>query len=364
MLTRSFHFRHLIQLMGVCVLSIAMLDSARAEPVRVVATFSVLGDMVKQIGGDRVALTTLVGPDGDTHVFQPSPADARAVAKAQLLVVNGLGFEGWMERLLEAANFKGALVTATDGIDAIKYVEDDANHDDGHKDAHDGGESGKHGHDDKAQAKAHKDDDNHDKHTEHEGKHAEHHDGHKEAGHDDHDHGTHDPHAWQEPASAQVYVRNIAQGLSAVDATNATYYQERLASYLKQLQALDVEIKTSLARLPANRRTVVTSHDAFQYFGRAVNLTFLAPQGISTESEASAKDVARLIRQIREQKISAVFVENLGDARLIERIAEETGAAVGGTLYPGALSPPDGPAPTYLDMLRTNARALHDALKD
>ena len=364
MLFRSLHFRRFIQVMGVGVLSIAALATARAEPVRVVATFSVLGDMVKQIGGDRVALTTLVGPDGDALVFQPSPADARAVAKAQLLVVNGLGFEGWMERLLEAASFKGALVTAADGVDAIEYVHGDEHHDDAEQDAHDGGGSARHGHDDKGAAKAHEDDDHHDKHKEHEGKRPEHHDGHKEAGHHDHDHGTHDPHAWQDPASAQVYVRNIAQGLSAVDAANATYYQERLANYLKKLQALDAEIKTSMAQLPASQRTVVTSHDAFQYFGRAFNLTLLAPQGLSTESEASAEDVARLIRQIRAHKISAVFVENLGDPRLVERIAAETGAAVGGTLYPDALSPADGPAPTYLDMLRTNARVLLGALKD
>ena len=342
------------RILAVFALLVAAVAPARGEPVPVVVTFSILGDMVKQIGGDRVTVTTLVGPDGDSHVYQPSPADARAVAKAHLLVVNGLGFEGWMERLTEAADFKGVLVTATDGIDPIEVGEAD----DHHEDSHETGKPEKHGHDGDTHDRAHND------HKVGGHQQAEHQDGHKDTDHHGHEHGAHDPHAWQDLASAQVYARNIAQGLWAVDPANAAHYQEQLASYLTEITTLDANIKARLAQLPANRRTVITSHDALQYFGRAYGLTFLAPQGLSTESEASAEDVARLIRQIRKQEISAVFVENLGDPRLIKRIAAETGAVVGGTLYSDALSPADGPAPTYLDMLRVNASTLHDALKD
>ena len=357
---RSMFF---LRIAGALALLAAAVAPVRAEPVPVVATFSVLGDMVKQIGDDRVAVTTLVGPDGDTHVYRPSPADARAVARARLMVVNGLGFEGWMERLLAAADFKGVLVTASDGVDVIETGEDEGHHGDAHKDSHGHEESEKHGHDEHAHDKANKatGHDHDEKAGEH--GHAEHR-GHEEDGHHGHDHGAHDPHAWQDLASARVYARNIAKGLAAVDPANAAHYQERLTRYLKAISTLDAEIKTAMAQLPASRRTVVTSHDAFQYFGRAYGLTFLAPQGLSTESEASAEDVARLIRQIRAEKIKAVFVENLSDPRLVKRIAEETGAVVGGTLYPGALSPPGGPAPTYLDMLRTNARVLRNTLAD
>lgn len=356
-----YRTRHFVRTLGALTLIAVTAASARAEPVPVVATFSVIGDMVKQIGGERIALTVLVGPDGDTHVYQPSPADARAVAKARLLVVNGLGYEGWMERLLEAASFDGVLVTTTDGINAIELDSADRHHEDSHKGTHGNDEPG---HTKDAHEKADKHRDHHDEHKADTKKHAKQEDEHKDTGHGHHDHGTHDPHGWQDPTSAQVYVRNIARGLSAVDPANAAYYQERLTNYLKAIQQLDAEIKSAIAELPANRRTIVTSHDAFQYFGRAYGLTFLAPQGLSTESEASANDVARLIRQLKDKAIKAVFVENLSDPRLIERIADETGAVVGGKLYTGALSPLDGPAATYLEMLRTNTHVLRDALKD
>ena len=354
--------RFLQTLVSVALLATAVV-SARAEPVPVVATFSVLGDMVKQIGGDRVAVTTLVGPDGDSHVYQPSPSDARAVAEARLVVVNGLGFEGWMERLLETADFDGVLVTTTDGIDPLQSGESNDHHADPHTDSHeDGGEE--HHQDGDTNDKAHEEDEQHydDEASGHEqAEHREHGEHHADHGHD---HGAYDPHAWHDPASAEIYARNVARGLSAVDAVNEVHYHERLTNYLEKIATLDAEISASIAQLPANRRTVVTSHDALQYFGRAYGLTFLAPQGMSTDSEASAEDVAHLIRQIREQGITAVFVENLGDPRLIKRIADETDAAIGGTLYTDALSPADGPAPTYLDMLRTNAAVLHEALKN
>jgi zinc/manganese transport system substrate-binding protein len=400
------------------------------EPIPVVATFSILGDMVERIGGEHIALTTLVGPDGDAHVFQPSPQDARAVAEAQVLFVNGLEFEGWLERLAEAAAFDGTIVVTTDGIEAIAYDEhedhdehddhaghdnDHADHDhakhdehdhdkeehadahdhddhdeehaDGHDDDHDDHDHGEkhadgddHGHDEEH---ASHDDHDHDKHDDHEHgeEHAEHddHDDHdhdkEHAGHDDHDdhahddhaghnHGAFDPHAWQSLENAVIYVDHITAGLAKADPDNAGDYYANRAAYVAQIEALKTDVDAMMAAIPEDKRTVVTSHDAFGYFGAAYGLTFEAPQGLSTESEVSAGDVAKLIEQIREEGISAVFVESVTDNRMLQQIANETGAKIGGTLYAGALSAKDGPAPTYLDMIRHNVTTLSDALKD
>ena len=310
---------------AVLALSLAAPAVAQSgKPIPVVATFSILGDMAKRIGGEHVAVTTLVGPDGDTHVYQPTPADARAVSEAKVLVVNGLQFEGWLDRLVDASDFRGIRAVATEGIEPIAL-----------DDMHAEGD--------------HHDDRDRDKHAE-----SGHHDG--------HDHGAFDPHGWQSLRNAAVYAGNIAAALAKADPGNAGAFHRNREAYVAEIEALDSEIRKIVARLPAASRTVVTSHDAFQYFGRDYGLTFVAPQGLSTESEASAKDVARLIRQIRDDGIRAVFIENIGDPRLLKRIADETGAAIGGTLYPGALSGPDGPAPTYLDMMRHNATTLARAL--
>lgn len=321
------------------------------EPIPVVATFSILGDMVQQIGGEHIALTTLVGRDGDAHVYQPTPQAARAVAGADILFLNGLAFEGWLERLAEAAAFDGALVVATTGIDPIAFDEDDhhghGDHDD-HSDHDD--------HDDHAKG----DHDGHDDHDDHaEGEHDDHGDHDEHAGHD---HGVFDPHAWLSPTLAVTYVDNITAALAKADPTNASTYYENRAAYVTELNALNAEITEMMAALSETQRSVVTSHDAFGYFARDFGLTFSAPQGLSTESEASAQDVAALIEKIREEEISAVFVENVADGRLLEQIARETGATIGGTLYPGALSEETGPAATYIDLVRHNARTLAEAL--
>ena len=310
-------------------------------PVPVVATFSVLGDMVERIGGDRVAVTTLVGADGDTHVYQPGPADARAVSQAEILVFNGLAFEGWLDRLVEASSFGGVRVVATDGIQAIR-LEDDDHHDDDHIDE-----------DEHAAKDGHGDEDDHG-------------DEHEHAAKDDHAHGHHhgafDPHGWHDLANAVIYVDNITAALAKADPANASTYHGNRAAYVAEIQALEAEIRKKVAGLPEDRRTVVIPHDAFGYFSEAYGLRFLAPQGLSTESEPSAGEVAALIRQIREEGITAVFVESLIDQRLIEQIADETGASIGGTVYSDALSGPDGPASTYLDMMRHNAEMFAEAL--
>ena len=345
------------------VLALALAAPAAAQsdrPIPVAATFSILGDMVKHIGGEHVDVTTLVGPDGDTHVYQPTPADAGAVREARVLVVNGLQFEGWLDRLIDASDFRGIRVVATEGVEPIAFDDEhdqggslevhaeEAGHDHDHDDQAEAGHD--HDHEEHAEAATHDHDDDHDDEA------------HAEAGHDHHDHGAFDPHAWQSLGHAVAYVDNITAALAQADPANAADFYQNRAAYGAEIEALDAEIRESMARLPADRRIVVTSHDAFQYFGRDYGLTFIAPQGLSTELEASAKDVARLIQQIRERDIRAVFIENVADPRLLKRIADETGAAIGGTLYPGALSGPDGPAPTYLDMMRHNAMTLEQAL--
>ena len=293
-----------------------------AEPLDVVASFSILGDMVEQVGGDRIRVVTLVGPDGDAHVYQPTPADARAVAAADLLVVNGLGFEGWLDRLIRAAGYQGAVVIATAGITPMDMDEHDDGHAHSHDHAHDHGHAHRHGH----------------------------------------DHGDIDPHAWQSVPNARIYVQTITAALVAADPDGADAYRANAERYGAELDAVDQEIRGVVATLPPERRKVITSHDAFNYFGAEYGLAFLSPVGVSTEAEASAADVAALIRRIREEAIPAIFMENISDPRLLEQIQRETDARIGGTLYSDALSGPDGPAGTYLDMMRHNIRTMAGAL--
>ena len=319
-----------VQLMAIALLAM-MLGPVRAESrLDVVATFSILGDMVKQVGGDRVKVTSLVGPDGDTHVYRPTPKAAKAIAQTKVLFVNGLEFEGWIERLVESSGFKGRMVTATVGIEALKMEEE------GHHDDHD-----KHG------KKVHHDD--HDKHG-------------KKDGHEHHNHGEYDPHAWHSLANARIYVRNIVDGLAAADPQGAKAYRANAERYIKEIKSLESEMEKAMKSVSADGRKVVTPHDAFGYLGSTYGIKFLAPVGISTEAEASAGDVAKLIRQIKKEKISAIFVENITDRRLLDQIVRETGARIGGTLYSDALSKANGPAGTYLDLMRHNIRTLVKAL--
>ena len=279
-----------------------------AEPLRVVATFSILGDLVQQVGGQRVAVQTLVGLGGDAHVFQPTPTHARQVGQAQLVVSNGLGYEGWMPRLLQSTGYKGLQVIATKGVRPIE-----------------GGKDHDHDH--------------------------------------DHDHGHDDPHAWQSVPNAIVYVANIADGLCAADAAGCADYRTGAARTTDALKKLDAEIRAAWASIPLPERKVITSHAAYAYYGQAYGVRFLSPQGVSTESEASAKGVAQLVRQIKKEGIKALFVENVADPRLIEQIARETGVRPAGKLFADALTPPGGGAETYVQMMRANTRAMVDAVR-
>ncbi len=282
---------------------------ALAAEVNAVASFSILGDMVARVGGDRVAVTTIVGPNADTHVYEPRPADAAAVANADVFFINGLGFEGWMDRFVEATGYTGALIVASEGVVSHAMEE------------------------------------------------------HEEHGDDGHDHGEIDPHAWQSLANGVLYVQNIAAGLCAVDAAGCAAYTANAEAYAAEMTALDAMVRERLESVPAGKRKVITTHDAFGYFAEAYGVTFLAPEGISTDAAPSAADVARLITQIKQEGVSALFIENMSDPRLIQQIADETGVTLGGELYADALSEPDGPAPTYLDMFRHNIGLLVPAME-
>ncbi len=274
--------------------------SQASEKLPVVATFSILADFARNVGSDRIEVTALVGPDGYTHVYQPKPADAEELGAARLIVVNGLGLEGWIDRLIRASGARAPVVVATKGINPQNMREE--------------GRIGL------------------------------------------------DPHAWQSIANAKIYVVNIRDGLISADPGGEAAYRANAENYLAKLDALEKEVLAKIAEIPPGRRQIITTHDAFGYFGTAYGFRFVAPEGISTETEASARDVAKIIRQIKDQKIPAMFLENVTDPRLVRSIAAESDATVGGTLYSDALSSPGGPASTYIDMMRNNVKELSAAL--
>ena len=300
MLRRAF-------LLTPALLAVALPASAQA-PIKAVATFSILGDLLAEVAGDKVELSVVVGPDIDAHAYQPRPTDARGLADAKVLVSNGLGFEGWIDRLAKAAPFKGKAIVATTGVATLK-----AGADQGHSHGH------AHGH--------------------------------------SHGQGP-DPHCWQDVQRVRTYVANIARGLAEADPPNAAYYRERAQAYDRRLAELDAWVKAEIARVPADKRRAITGHDSFRYFSSAYGVKFQSPRGYNTSSEPSARDVATLIREVREQRIKALFVENMTNPGLIDQIARESGAVVGPRLFTDALSGPDGPAPTYEKMMRHNVTAL------
>jgi len=277
-------------------LAISTLPARADEPLKIVASFSILGDFVRNVGGTSVSVTTLVGPDSDAHVYSPAPADAKKIADAKLIFINGLGFEGWLPRLVKSAGGKATVVTATSGIAPLKLGSDA------------------------------------------------------------------DPHAWQSVANAKIYVANIRDALEAADPAGAATVSANANAYLAKLDALDREVREAIARIPEARRKVISTHDAFGYFAAAYGIAFIAPQGVSTESEPSARDIAAIITQIKTGKIPAVFLENISDPRLMRRISAETGARIGGTLVSDSLTSENGEAPTYIDMVRHNIKALTSAL--
>jgi zinc/manganese transport system substrate-binding protein len=291
--------RFCVVALGILAVAVSAANPLFAQDkLSAIASFSILGDLARNVGGDRADVATLVGPNGDVHVYTPAPADAKKIADAKLVIVNGLGLEGWLQRLVQSSGSKAPIVVASNGIVPRSL-------------------------------------------------------------------GAHqDPHAWQSVANAKIYVANIRDGLSAADPAGAAIYRSNADAYLARLDALDGEVRAAVAKIPQARRKVISTHAAFGYFAEAYGVTFIAPQGVSTESEASARDIAAIITQIRRERIPAVFLENVTDPRLMRRIAAETGAKPGGTLYSDSLTDENGDAPTYIDMVRHNIKALTGALAE
>lgn len=293
--------------LGLAALFICMLTpgTARANlqaPLHVVASFSILGDMANEVGGSTVKVETLVGPDTDVHTYEPTPADAVKISQADLIIINGLGLEGWLDRLIAASNTHAKIITATTGIKPHKMDED--------------------------------------------GKQIT------------------DPHAWQNLENGKIYVQNIAAAFEAALPELKNSIHSRAAEYTGKIDHENNEIKEMVASIPEHKRVIITSHDAFGYFGAAYGIKFKAPVGISTEAEPTAKDVARLIRQIKSEGIKTLFLENMVSSRLIDQIAQSTGAKIGGTLYADGLSGPNGPAPHYLDMFKNNLPLMYAAMNE
>ena len=266
--------------------------SIASAKVKVVATFSILGDMVQNIGGNNIELTTLVGANGDGHVYEPTPADAKSVAAADVVFVNGLGFEGWIDRLVKASGYKGKVIIATKGIKDLKFE------------------------------------------------------------------GELDPHAWQDLSNGRIYIKNIKNALIDLDPKNSDLYKKNFIAYDKILESMDKSTKDKFADIPKKNRKVITSHDAFLYFGRAYGIDFRSPVGVTTESEPSAGELAELITEMRKDNIKALFAENITDPRLIKQLAKEVNAQIGGTLYSDALSDNSEPANTYINMFKYNVNEL------
>ena len=279
-----------------CAVALIATPLRAEDRLNVVASFSILADFVKNVGGDKVNVVTLVGPNGDVHVYTPAPSDAKKNADAKILFINGLGLEGWLPRLVQSAGSKAAIVTASNGVAPLQHGSDA------------------------------------------------------------------DPHAWQSVPNVKIYVGNIRDALIAADPADAPVFRSNAERYLAELDTLDADVRSAIAKIPPERRKVITTHNAFGYFAAAYGIEFVAPVGVSTETEPSARDIALLIRQIKAEKIPAVFLENLSDDRLIARIAAETGAKAGGTLYSDSLTGEKGPAPTYIDLIRHNIKALTSAL--
>ena len=302
-----------ICLLGCLALLIPSITVNAAEKLLVIASFSILGDLTRQIGGEQLRVHTLVEAGNDAHVYQPTPADARTLSQARLVIVNGLGFEGWIDRLIKSAAYRGKVIVASQGITPL------------HSTPSSGTSSS---HTDHAQT------------------------------------DNLDPHAWQDLSNARRYVDNITSALCDIDPANKAFFQTNATRLREEINTLDRQIRATFGSIPAERRKVVSSHNAFNYFGHAYGIRFIAPVGMNTDAEPSAANVGAIIRQICQEKIKALFVENITDPRLLERISRESGARLGGTLYSDSLAKPGLPADSYLGMVSHNAKTLASALTD
>nr|WP_246588247.1 zinc ABC transporter substrate-binding protein [Bartonella raoultii] len=278
------------------------------DKIRVVVSFSILADLVKNVGGNHISMTTLVGPNANTHTYEPTPRDAQTLRNAHIIFINGLHLEGFMDRLITASATQALLVKVSTNIPLLEMQN-------------------------------------------------------QEHGVQQHNHDSNiDPHAWQTIPNVEIYVKNIAAAFCKIDQQSCTSYRKNSARYIKKLQTVQELLKKKIATIPKDKRIIITSHDAFGYFAKEYGFTILAPQSASTEAEATAADVAKLIQQIKTNKAAALFVENISNPRLIKQISKETGLKIGGTLYSDALSDQNGPAATYLDMMTHNVNTIVDAI--
>jgi zinc/manganese transport system substrate-binding protein len=248
-----------------------------------------------------VDITTIVGANEDVHIYEPKPSDLEHIQYADIVIINDLGFETWISRLLKSAKYKGHMVSATQSIHPRLVMEQTL---------------------------------------------------------------MQDPHAWNSAANAKIYVSNILDALVKFDPVHKDYYTQRAEQYLQQLTALDLKIRAAIDTVPPHKRKIITAHDAFGYFGNAYGIQFFAPRGISTEAEPRARDVANLIQQIRQYKFKTIFLENIVNPKQLEQIAQEGGAKLGGILYSDALSEVGGVASTYIQMMEHNVALLVEAMKE
>lgn len=286
-----------LRLFSFMVLLMLPLAAHAHDKLHVVASFSVIGDLVHQVAGNDVEVRTLVGANGNVHEYEPTPADAKAIAGANLVFINGLGLEGWGERLITSSGYKGPIIVVTQGITPLEQ------------------------------------------------------------------HGAPDPHAWQNVENAKIYIVNIRDALVKADAVHKSDYDANAAAYIIRLDALDRWVKQEISGVNPDKRKVISMHDSFQYFAARYAVAFIAPLGMSMESEASASDLAHIIDEVRKSHITAVFLENMTDSRLIKQLQSDAHVQIGGTLYSDALSAPDGPAPDYIAMVRHNVSELVAAMK-
>jgi zinc/manganese transport system substrate-binding protein len=288
-----------------------IVPTLNAQPISVVASFSILADMVREVGGPYVEVTSLVGPNTDSHVFDPTPADAKRIASAQLVFVNGLGYEGWLDRLVKSSGYRGPIVVASKGVSTSLELKGSHSHAQDEKSAH------------PTYARA-----------------------------------IPDPHAWQNLANAERYVQTIRIALAAALPAHSATLEQRATDYIKRIRALDQATKAQIAAVAVERRKVITSHDSFGYFAQAYGVTFYPLQGLATASEPSAAEIVRIVDQIKKHKVTAIFTENISDPRLLDRIAKDSGAKVGGLLYADALTAPGTVADTYLKMFEHNVTTI------
>ncbi|WP_409361477.1 metal ABC transporter solute-binding protein, Zn/Mn family [Bartonella heixiaziensis] len=290
------------------LLSCSPFSASAHNKIKVVASFSILADLVKNVGGDHISMTTFVGPNANTHTYEPTPHDTKALKEAHIIFINGLHLESFMDRLLTASGTKAPLIKVSTNIPPLEI------------------ENNKH---DVQQ---------------------------------NHHHSSIDPHAWQTIPNVVIYVKNIATALCKIDTQSCANYSKNANAYIQKLNEMQTRITKQISTIPKDKRIIITSHDAFDYFAQEYGFIILAPQSASIEAEATAADVAKLIKQIKTNKVTALFVENISNPRLIEQISKETGLKIGGTLYSDALSDENGPAATYLNMMEHNVKTIIDAI--